>query len=179
MVSPCRPISSQPSTWPRRSITWSLWARGPLSYLSVRSWLSYSCPRRTPRADQIIKRLIDFVVRRGILVTVAQITSLIVYLAQPDGLYWTLVYFCTSRIYVTTMSESYLWDIEMSALTLFVCLKSLCEYFFHIYSCVLIIVYQAEWQRGHETKWPRSRSSYDTSRLVSPFQRSLVWSHDG
>jgi hypothetical protein len=69
-------------------------------------WSSYSCPRRSLRADQILKRLIDFIVRRGILVTTAQISTLIVFFVQPNGMYWTPVYFCTSKIYVITMSES-------------------------------------------------------------------------
>jgi hypothetical protein len=59
-------------------------------------------------------------------------STLIVFLVQPDGLYWTPVYFCTSRIYVITMSESYRCRTERYKLTIFVCLKSLCEQFFHI-----------------------------------------------
>jgi hypothetical protein len=59
----------------------------------------------------------------------AQMSTLIVFFVQPDGLYWTPLYFCTSRIYVITMSESYLRKIERYTLTLFVCLKSLCKRF--------------------------------------------------
>jgi hypothetical protein len=82
--------------------------------------------------NQILKRLIDFIVRRGILVTTAQITCLIVFLVWPDELYWTPVFFCTSKIYVITMCESYqvLPLSKRYLLTLFVCVKLLCE---HLY----------------------------------------------
>jgi hypothetical protein len=121
----------------------------------------------TYRADQILKRLINFVVRRGILVTAAQMSILIVYFVDPDGLYWTPVYFCTSKIYVITMSTSYLRTIARYSLILFVCLQYPCKRFVHApHSCVLNTSHQAEWQRGHQTKGPHPYPAYNNSRLT-------------
>ena len=61
--------------------------------------------------------------------------GLIIFVIQPTGLYWTPVYFCTTRIHVITMSQSYHQSIERSTLIVFfyVCFKSLCEHCFHIW----------------------------------------------
>ncbi|KAF5367988.1 hypothetical protein D9758_004407 [Tetrapyrgos nigripes] len=55
------------------------------------------------RTDKLIQRLIQFLVTRGVLITISQICYLAIYYAGIERLYWMPFHFIMGKIYVITM----------------------------------------------------------------------------
>ncbi|THV01136.1 hypothetical protein K435DRAFT_621941, partial [Dendrothele bispora CBS 962.96] len=59
------------------------------------------------RTDAILSRLFTFVVTRGLLLSVIQILSMVLFFARPDKEYWIPFHLFQSKFYVITMRESF------------------------------------------------------------------------
>ncbi|KIK58929.1 hypothetical protein GYMLUDRAFT_262265 [Collybiopsis luxurians FD-317 M1] len=67
------------------------------------SWSFYQSRTGIQRTDTLLQKLLQYTVTRGLFVTVAQTTFLIMWLVQTDRLWWTPFYFNLTKIYVITM----------------------------------------------------------------------------
>ncbi|KAI3598429.1 hypothetical protein WG66_000723 [Moniliophthora roreri] len=66
----------------------------------------WSCRRSTTgfkKSNSIVNKLVEYVVTRGMLVTLFQVVYLIVFLAKTTSLEWTVFQIVMSKVYVITM----------------------------------------------------------------------------
>ncbi|KIK67061.1 hypothetical protein GYMLUDRAFT_849204 [Collybiopsis luxurians FD-317 M1] len=64
--------------------------------------LSQTGVRRTD-LSAVLRRLLTYTITRGLLLTVIQVLSLVVYVAQPTKLTWVAFHMCLSKLYFITM----------------------------------------------------------------------------
>lgn len=68
------------------------------------AWSLRSSRTGIPRTDSILLKLHTYTITRGILLTIIQVLSLILYVAQPTKLTWIAFHMCLSKLYFITMA---------------------------------------------------------------------------
>ncbi|KAF8829499.1 hypothetical protein HHX47_DHR3000974 [Lentinula edodes] len=68
------------------------------------AWSLHSSRTGVPRTDNILHKLHNYTITRGVLLTVVQILSLVFYVAQPTKLTWIAFHMCLSKLYFITMA---------------------------------------------------------------------------
>ncbi|KAH7909477.1 hypothetical protein BJ138DRAFT_1155134 [Hygrophoropsis aurantiaca] len=67
------------------------------------TWSFATSKRGIKRTDNMLQRLLMYVVSRGLLVSVTQVLFLITYVVKPEALWWVPLHFMCSKLYVITM----------------------------------------------------------------------------
>ncbi|KAH7908456.1 hypothetical protein BJ138DRAFT_1128448 [Hygrophoropsis aurantiaca] len=67
------------------------------------TWSLASAKRGIKRSDNILQKLLLYIVSRGLLVAITQLLFLILYLVKPGALWWVPFHFILSKLYVITM----------------------------------------------------------------------------
>ncbi|KAJ7578569.1 hypothetical protein C8J56DRAFT_351691 [Mycena floridula] len=67
------------------------------------SWKLYTSRGAIRKTNNIVERLFAYVVARGGLVTVTQIVTLVLYVAQPTTMHWMPSHLCLCKLYFITM----------------------------------------------------------------------------
>ncbi|KAJ3928061.1 MAG: hypothetical protein NXY57DRAFT_560781 [Lentinula lateritia] len=68
------------------------------------AWSLHSSRTGVPRTDNILHKLHNYTITRGVLLTIVQILSLVFYVAQPTKLTWIAFHMCLSKLYFITMA---------------------------------------------------------------------------
>ncbi|KAJ3809940.1 hypothetical protein F5876DRAFT_66060 [Lentinula aff. lateritia] len=74
------------------------------------AWSLHSSRTGVPRTDNILHKLHNYTITRGVLLTIVQILSLVFYVAQPTKLTWIAFHMCLSKLYFITMAAMY-WGL--------------------------------------------------------------------
>ncbi|TDL16501.1 hypothetical protein BD410DRAFT_795248, partial [Rickenella mellea] len=59
----------------------------------------------TKRLNSVLRTLLIYTFNRGIVVTAAQVSMVVLYLCGPQKFYWNPVHMCLTKLYVNTLRE--------------------------------------------------------------------------